>query len=355
MKKIRVAFIGMDHVHVHTLAYDFSRYPDRIEIVGIADYPKHQPDKLEYKKAHNFPKNDLKIWEDYKELLRQDIDVAVITTSVKDHTDCAVEVLGMNIHTLLEKPMAMNMQDAKRIYKAYKESSAELIVNWPIAWFPAYRKAKEFADSGIIGDILRVQYRTTQTRGPYNLNDHTEEELKDMWWYQSEKGGGSLCDYAGYGCTLTTWITGKVAKGVMGIKKNFMQKFCDAEDYSAFLIDFGDSVGFLEGSWSTGHHGDLATGPIVYGTKGIVVADRYDKVVRVYLDKRLYPDATSPHIEHEVSWIEDNIALNVADFIQHKTPLFDMVTADFNMKSMVALDAGARSCESGMMEKGEEI
>ena len=157
-------------------------------------------------------------------------------------------------------------------------------------------------------------------------------------------------DYTGYGCVLTTWFVGKPAERVMGIKKNFLQPFCDCEDYATFTLDFGDSVGFLEGSWSTGHGGNLATGPIVYGSEGIIVADRYDSWVRVYLDPRLHPDAPSPYLAVETAPLADNIAKNVLDFVQNGTPLFEMITADFNLKAMVAFDAGIRSCENGQVE-----
>ena len=33
----------------------------------------------------------------------------------------------------------------------------------------------------------------------------------------------------------------------------------------------------------------------------------------------------------------------------------DMITAEFNMKVMVAFDAGIRSCDSGIAEEGTEI
>ena len=353
MEKIRIAFIGMDHVHVQTLWREFVKYPDVYEIVGIADYPKHCPDMVEYKKRHNWPKQELVVWEDYKELLSKDIDVAVVTTNIKDHTNCAVEILGMDIHTVLEKPMAVNMEDAKTMYEAYKNSKAELIINWPVAWFSSFRKVKELLDEGVVGDLLRVQYRTPSTRGPYSLKDHTEEELRNMWWYQSDKGGGSIFDYAGYGCTLSTWLTGKCAKSVMGLKKNFMQKFCDCEDYSTFIVDFGDCVGFVEGSWSTCHSGDIPTGPIVYGTKGTIVADRYDSHVKVYLDNRQFPDVESPYMDIDTQPIEDNIASNVMDFLLNDKPLFEMVTADFNMKVMSCLDAAIRSTDSGKAEEGE--
>lgn len=356
MEKIRVAFIGMDHVHVQTLANDFVKYPDRIDIVGIADYPSHNPDTWQNKKKLNFPQHDLKVWEDYKELAAQNIDLALVTTNIKDHADCAVELLGMGIHTLLEKPMATSMADAKRMYDAYKNSTAQLIVNWPIAWFPAFRKAKELSDASAVGRILRVQYRSPSTRGPYKLGDHTEDELKQMWWYQSDKGGGSICDYAGYGCTLATWFTGKTAKRVMGMKKNFFHPFAaDIEDYSVFTIDFGDSIGLIEGSWSTMNNGQIATGPIVYGSEGVIVADRYDTQVKIYRDLLPYQPSPTPNEVYDIQPIEDNIAINVADFIQKGEPLFDMITAEFNMKVMVAFDAGIRSCNSGIAEEGTEI
>ena len=52
--------------------------------------------------------------------------------------------------------------------------------------------------------------------------------------------------------------------------------------------------------------------------------------------------------------IEDNIALNVINYIIKGEPLFEMVTPEFNMKAMAAFDAGIRSCESGMPELAEE-
>ena len=62
--------------------------------------------------------------------------------------------------------------------------------------------------------------------------------------------------------------------------------------------------------------------------------------------------APAPDAVYEVSEMEDNLALNVINFILKGTPLFEMITADFNIKAMAALDAGMRSCESG---KSEEV
>lgn len=351
MKKLRVAYIGLAHIHVITLGAEFHRYPELFELVGAADYfPESEEQRQRHIKLNVPDYLKDKIWDDYKELLKQDIDIAVITTDIADHAAACEETLAMNIHTVVEKPMAMTMADAKRMYRAHCRSSAELIINWPVAWFPAFNLAKDLTDRGIVGKVLRVQYRSPSTRGPYKLGEYTAEELSKLWWYKADRGGGSISDYAGYGCALTTWFTGKTAKRVSGMKKNFFLNFSDVEDYSVFCIDFGDSVGLIEGSWSTMSNGQIPTGPIVYGTEGVIVADRYDKEIKVYKELKPYVTSPGPDEVHLAEDTGDALAMNIWNFLHDGKPLHQMITAEFNMKIMAAFDAGRRSCESGVTE-----
>ena len=354
MKKFNVAFIGLDHAHVHNLSHAFQRRED-VNIGGIAGYPPYTEEEKALNIRINVPTDfDFKIWEDYKELLSQDIDIAVICTGIGRHADVVEETLGMGIHTVVEKPMALTMEDARRMYRAYKKSDAKLIINWPIAWFPSFRKAKELADTGIIGDVIRVHYRSPATLGPYQRSGITWDDRSKLWWYKESEGGGSMCDYAGYGCVLSTWITGKCAKRVYGLKKNFMLPFSDVEDYSVFTIDFGDSVGVIEGSWSTLNNGEIATGPVVFGTEGVIVADRYAPDVKIYKDLIPYQPSPTPNQVVNPEPVNENIASQVINHISKGEPLFEMVTPEFNMKVMAAFDAGRRSCETGIAEYAEE-
>ena len=355
MKKIRVAFIGLSHVHVHTLSHHFKKYEDDVEIIGLADVPPYTDEELKKKIELNVP-DDLKskFCNDYCALLNDNIDLAIICTDIKDHADITEKILSLGIHTLVEKPMALDMTDAKKMYRAHCKSKAELIINWPIAWFPAFQKAKELADNGAVGKVLRVQYRSPSTRGPYKLNQYTPEELSKLWWYQHDRGGGSICDYAGYGCVLATWITGKTAKRVSGLKKNFFLPFSDVEDYSAFTIDFGDCVGLIEGSWSTMNNGEIPTGPVIYGSEGVIVADRYNPQVKIYKDLVPYKPSPLPNEIYDTEPMSENIAINVIRHLKYDEPLNEMVTPEFNMKVMAAFDAGIRSCETGRFETAAE-
>ena len=350
-RKIRVAFIGLAHIHFTTLYNDFIKYPDKFEFVGMADYPPFTEEESRTRLKMNVPEScKIKLWDDYKELLKQNIDVAIICTDVKDHADISEETLGMGIHTLVEKPMTMSIDDAKRMYRAYKKSTAELIINWPVAWMPAFRKVKQLVDEGVVGKVFRVHYRNPATMGPYKLNEYTPNELSKLWWYKSDRGGGSICDYASYGCTLISWITGKTAKRVSGFKKNFLLPFSDVEDYSTFTIDYGDCIGIVEGTWCMLNSGEIPTGPVVYGEKGTLVSDRYDMEVKLYEEVKPYTSDVQASEIYKIEPFEDCIALNIINFINKGEPLFEMITADFNIKVMPEFDAGIRSCKSGAVE-----
>lgn len=356
MKKLRIAIIGIAHIHVDYMLYFFGLHKDMYEIVGCADYPPYTKEDFELHKELNVnPRWNCTVFDDYLELLKKGIDVAVICTDIKDHARAACEMLGMNIHTIVEKPMSLTMADAKAMYAAAKKSKAELIINWPIAWFPTFNKVKELADAGKAGEILRVQYRSPATTGPYEPGSMDEEKMKKLWWYKRELGGGAICDYTCYGCVLATWITGKTAKSVNGMRTNTFLKFSDVEDYSLFVMDFDGCIGLAEGSWATISDGQIATGPVVYGTKGVIVGDRRDPEVKVYTTPVWHTQTLDPDEVYKCCGMDDDLPKNVYEHLVNSKPLHELLTLDFNMKAQAAFDAGIRSCDSGNTEKTESF
>ena len=93
------------------------------------------------------------------------------------------------------------------------KTGKQLIINWPLRWYPSHITAKRLVDEGKIHKLLQVHYYDGN-RGPlYHLADKVEvsdEEVRkgkpDSWFYRREAGGGSLLDYVGYGVTLGSWF-----------------------------------------------------------------------------------------------------------------------------------------------------
>jgi len=88
MKKYRVAYIGMGHIHLINLSHDFSRHPDMYELVGVAEIPSQMHNREMHTKLNKPTDVELEIWDDYKELLAADIDIAVICTDISKTRDC---------------------------------------------------------------------------------------------------------------------------------------------------------------------------------------------------------------------------------------------------------------------------
>ena len=170
-----------------------------------------------------------------------------------------------------------------------------------------------------------------------------------MWWFHRELGGGSIMDYAGYGHALLTYLLGKPALREFGISKNFMMPYSDAEDYSAFLMDFGDCVGCVEGSWSTVNSGEIPTGPVVYGSDGVLVADRFSPEVKLY--RRFDHKFTPPDAVYTVDADDfPDIADDLYRHLVHGHPVSELMLRDFNLTVMAELDAGIRSLSTGAAE-----
>jgi UDP-N-acetyl-2-amino-2-deoxyglucuronate dehydrogenase len=128
MKKLRAAVIGLDHVHTKEMIEAFTKNPDT-ELVGIAEYHECTAQELQFHLRRHTPEGiEPEVYSDYKELLKQKLDIAVVCTGVNDHADIVEETLGLGINTIIEKPMALRMDEAKRMYRAYKASTAQLMI-----------------------------------------------------------------------------------------------------------------------------------------------------------------------------------------------------------------------------------
>lgn len=352
MKKIRVAFFGMAHVHVGTLYKNLAAYHDEVELVGYAETPPVHPEiEKERLAALGAGANAMPRYEDWRALAEETIDLAVVCSDNAGKAEVACELLERGVAVAIEKPLAHTAADARRMLEASRRTGALLAVNWPIAWFPAFNRAKALCDEGVIGKIHRVTYRSPATWGPYSYSPSGEnppiEYLGKTWWYQKERGGGSVLDYAGYGTVLTTWFFGHPPVSAQGFTKNFDLPGLDVEDYSAFLYDFGEGIGLLEGSWSTYNPGEVPSGPVIHGEKGCIVCDRHSSKIKVYLQRSHGPIPPTQELDCPAAEENFNFGRNILDAVKGIAPLHPILEGEFNLAVMAALDAAREAAQKG--------
>lgn len=350
MSKIKLAVIGTAHPHTPTLFKAFDSRKDDIEVLGCADVPPFEgvhgyvgEDGVTGQMKGNFkPYETMKVYRDWKELAELKPDVAVIGADNRAHAELAEYLLSRGITLIFEKPMAADFADGVKMYRAYKRYGVPMLVNWPVTWFPAFRLARELTLEGAVGRPLRFIYRSPATLGPFSYGgEHTNDFLASSWWYKKERGGGSVMDYACYGCMLSTWYYGRQAKEASAVTASFGTAFSDVPDFSAVTLSFGGALAQLEGSWSTLNNAGIPTGPIVYGDAGVLVADRYSDEVKFYSGLR----AKEPTKVYKAEPIKDCLGDNIFAMLDGRE-IHETLTPEFNLAALAALDASARSAEA---------
>jgi predicted dehydrogenase len=362
----RLGVIGFAHMHVNTLIDHFHALPN-VRWVACADTVPATPSLsmapstrgANLKRAHEqigIPT----VYADYREMLEKErLDVVLFCPENARHAEVAQAIAAAGCHMVTEKPMAADLSQALRMARAAAAHKVLLMVNWPLTWSPANRKAKELIDAGVIGDVLEVKWRNGASMGPLAYGQSiTPAEKGAEWWHQAAAGGGALLDYCCYGACLSRWFIGQPAVAAAGIKANLTSTYGDAEDNAIITVRYPQALAILEGAWTTWAAG-VPTGPIIYGTRGALVVgaepvrtdsgDMPKTVVMVYttrhgekpdqvLEGDPLPAGRANLAEETIHCLETGDAPHITLQVQH------------NLEAMAILDAGIRSAASGKLE-----
>ncbi|HHX63757.1 MAG TPA: Gfo/Idh/MocA family oxidoreductase [Chloroflexi bacterium] len=364
-KKYRLGIIGFGHMHINNVAALYGDHP-QVEWVACADTTPARPElrvapyTRDWNKEHlmktlNIPR----AYDCYKEMLQKEkFDIIIVTSENARHPDIVEACAAAGVHTCVEKPMAMNLQDALRMVRACKAHNTTMIVNWPLTWSPGARKAKELIDEGVIGRVIEVKWRAGHT-GPLGPGAHhagvsdtaapmTGPERAATWWHQEDAGGGAMLDYCCYGAMVSRWYIGEPGVSAVGMKANLDSHWGDANDNAAMIVRFPNAMALLEGSWTTWSHG-VPTGPIVYGTTGTLVVETRDGRPIVRLERGGGEDSVIYEAE-PLPEGRTNVAEELIYHLETGEPLHPSLEMMFNLEVMAILDAGLRSATSGKQE-----
>lgn len=362
MKKeqYKVAIVGFAHVHINDVAQHYYDNP-RIDLCACADItPKHPEMRTDapYTRQWNIKyvseNFGVKIYEDWLKMLDEvKPDLVVCNSENCYHVTVTEECAKRGIGVCIEKPMATTLKDGLAMYRIAKTYGTLLMINWPVTWYAAMHTAKKMLDEGTIGDIIEIKTRMGHT-GPLGPGAKhkidavaapmTDAEIANTWWHQHECGGGAMSDYCCYGGVIAYWFAQQEAQAVTGMRINSTHTLANAEDNAAMIVRFPNCHAVLEGTWTTYQH--TFKSPIIYGTKGAIVADYKTNKVQLYNEFDEVKDVENivlPDSLKDVSWA-------FVHYMDGTAPLHITMTPDFNLGALSILDAGIRSADSGKTE-----
>ncbi len=165
-----------------------------VEMVAFCDLIVERAEKA----AAKFGTPDAKVYTDYKELLKDEtIEVVHVLTPNREHADITIDALHAGKHVMCEKPMAKTAEDARRMVAAAKETGKKLSIGYQHRQKVSAQYAKEYIETGALGDIYYANCYAVRRRGTPNWGVFLNEE---------EQGGGPIIDIATHSLDLTLYL-----------------------------------------------------------------------------------------------------------------------------------------------------
>lgn len=166
----------------------------------------------DYAKRHNIPK-----WYSKASDLINDpkVDAVYIATPPNSHANYAIEAMKAGKPVYVEKPMAINFAECLEMLKVSEETQMPLWVAYYRRALPAFLKAKELINSGIIGNPLLVNIKL------HKQASERKQAKEDMHWHVFPEigGAGHFFDLASHQFDYLNFILGEVTS-VYGNAKN---------------------------------------------------------------------------------------------------------------------------------------
>jgi UDP-N-acetyl-2-amino-2-deoxyglucuronate dehydrogenase len=237
---IKVAIIGAGGIsHAHIDAY--LKFPERCEIVAVADIFKDKAiDKI---KAFNL---HAQAYEDYKQLLGEDIDLVSICTPPFQHASVAIDFLRVGKHVIVEKPMASSLAECDAMNAAAEESGTILSAVAQNRFRTPMMNLKSVLDTQLMGKIVHAQVDSFWWRGHCYY---------DLWWRGTweKEGGGCTLNHAVHHIDTLLWMMGRPDE-VQAIMSNTSHDNAEVEDLSIAMLRY-PSGALAQITSSVVHHG----------------------------------------------------------------------------------------------------
>jgi predicted dehydrogenase len=123
-----------------------------IEVVSIADVHRQTAEEL----ASQFGLKN--IYSDFEAMLNeQKPDVVHILTPPATHAPLAIRAMESGCHVLVEKPMALTLEEADAMIISAKKNAVKLCVDHTFLFDPNMIKAQRLVQKGVVGRIVHVE------------------------------------------------------------------------------------------------------------------------------------------------------------------------------------------------------
>jgi glucose-fructose oxidoreductase len=274
---LRVALAGLVHGHAFGFFDQFQHRAD-LQVVGIAEADR----QLTAQFAKRYGLAPTVFYSDLDEMLKATHPQAVLAyTNTFDHRRVVEICAHYGIPVMMEKPLAVSMEDARAIEKAAREGKIQVLVNYETTWYRSNQAAYDLVHENALGEIRKVVVHDGH-EGPKEIGVGPEF----LAWLTDPKlnGAGALFDFGCYGADLATWLMGgrrpdSVTAVTQQIKPDVYPR---VEDEATVILTYPKAQAIIQASWNWPFsRKDME----VYGQKGYAITVGRDEL-RVRLPEK---------------------------------------------------------------------
>ncbi len=203
-------------------------------------------------------------YTDYKEMLDQvKPELVSIATESGNHAEIALYCIDKGIHLIIEKPMAMSIEDANKIIDKSKEKGVKVSSCHQNRFNVAIQEMRKAVEGGRFGRISHgsIHVRWNRGKGYYD-----QASWRGTW----AEDGGALMNQCIHGIDLLRWMMGDEIEEVYGATRQQFHDYLEAEDLGMAVVKFKNgTIGTIEGTTNV-YPKNLEETLYMFGEKGTV-------------------------------------------------------------------------------------
>lgn len=214
MNKLRIGIVGCGGIangkHLPAIKRN-----GNYEIVAFCDIIKERAEKAK----KDYGTEDARVYTDYNELVKEELDAVYVLTPNKSHSDISIAAMKAGKHVMCEKPMAKSYADALKMIETAKETGKLLTIGYQNRYRQDSLYLKKSCENGDLGEIYYGKAHAIRRRAVPTWGVFLNEE---------EQGGGPLIDIGTHALDLTLWMMDNYE--VQSVTGSVYRKLADQED-----------------------------------------------------------------------------------------------------------------------------
>lgn len=238
----------------------FQQFPEQVQLAAVCDIREAAAAQRAQEAGAGAVYTDLD-----RMLAEADIDAVDICTSHDQHLDTVLAAARAGKHVLVEKPMAVSMDECRRMVDAAADAGVTYMVAQCQRYNPSYRGVRKLVRGGELGAIRAVRFDSNQNLPAFLPTEH--------WLFDAEKaGGGIVISVSVHRIDLMRYLVGDIVR-VTGACRTTSPIFRNgAENYAAAVLEFENgAIGDLFATY-TGYRMPWGEQFMIYGDDGAIHA-----------------------------------------------------------------------------------